>query len=115
MNKLEIDNLKLLVRSNFGHICLNPDDLKQFRNIPWEERNFYPCKDKRLYDKKGFYKNGNLTMTIWTSHIVSPSHIKISDKFPGSGFDTVWSDQFFFGEENSVVKISKIMKLKVFW
>lgn len=54
-------------------------------------------------------------VTLWTNYTVTANHIRIADKLPGSGFDTIWSEAMPFTEPNSVDRIQRIMNLKVFW
>jgi hypothetical protein len=114
MNKQEIDNLDEIIRLSYTHICIHPGDFRQFLNIPEQEKKFYEIKDRSAYDKKGFF-NGGKTM-VWTSYIIKPLHVKIAGKkVPTSGDGDMWSDEFSFAEEGSVLKIYRTMKLKMFW
>lgn len=111
MNKLEIENLSQIMHAGYDHICLNPSDLGQFRNIPWEDKHFYTVRDRTFYDKRGFFKN---TM-VWVDHTIPVGYMKVADKPLTSYTKPTWSDNLSFSEENSPKRISKIMKLKAFW
>lgn len=113
MNKIEIENLDLLIKTQYAHICINPFNLNQFLNIPWQEKLFYRLRSKELYDKKGFFNNGKTA--CWTNMSLPSGYIKIATQIPTSSDGNIWSDPFSFGEPDSVIKISKMMKLKAFW
>lgn len=116
MNKLEINNLDLIIQARYSHLCLNGTDLKQFTNIPKQNKLFYPLKAKgEFFCKKGFFNNGKTA--CWTDWSVPEGHVKIANKIPSSTSQNSleWSDLFSFRETDSVNKIAKMMKLIAFW
>ena len=116
MNKLEIDNLDLIIKACYSHVCLNGSDLKQFINIPKQRKLFYPLKAKGdFFNKKGFFNNGRTA--CWTDHSIPEGHVKIANKIPtnASQSSTEWSDLFSFKEQGGANKIAKMMKLIAFW
>jgi hypothetical protein len=113
MNKIEIANLTEILRLDYSHICLNPHNIDQFINIPIHHKNFYPFY-RKAYPRKGAFNNGKTI--CWADWSVDSGHIKISvnQKMPAD-LTHGWSDQFSFKEEDSVMKIYKLTKLKAFW
>ena len=115
MNLAQIENLRTLIDLKYPHMCFNEDDLKQFLNIPWEAKKFYPMRGRSgWYDKKGFFHNGKVT--IWANRLVKPNHVRIADKeIPTLSTGANWSQEFSFENVGNVSVIQRMMKLKAFW
>jgi hypothetical protein len=133
MNKQEIDNLTLIVKEQYAHICVHPNDLSMFLNVPIQKKNYYECINRaaRLIGKKGFLNGGKTT--IWTDWACPYGHVKIATKQPyemtieapslpptlvyygPSSLTKGWSDPMSYREPDSVLRIQKLMKLKAFW
>jgi len=115
MNLAQIDNLRNLINAGYPHICLNENDFRQFMNIPWEAKRFYPLRAKgSWYEKKGFFHNGKTT--VWASLGMKTNHIRIADKeIPTLSHGANWSMDFSFEEPGSANIIQRMMKLKAFW
>jgi hypothetical protein len=117
MNKLAIDNLSAIIKAGYKYICLSTEDLQQFLNIPWENKNFYPTKDWKAYAKRGWFKTENGMVMVWDCHSQPRDHIKVSEEtLPNDEHSPkVWSDPIKFSEANGAERVAKILKLKVFW
>ena len=131
MNKQEIDNLALIVKEQYAHICVHPNDLIMFLNVPIQKKNYYECINRaaRLIGKKGFTNGGKTT--IWTDWVCPYGHVKIATKQPydmsvdapvipsiyagPSSLTKGWSEPMSYQKPDSVVVIQKMMKLKAFW
>lgn len=136
MNKQEIDNLTLILKEGYSHICVNPGDLNIFLNVPIQKKNFYPCINRaaRLIGKRGFFNGGKTTM--WVDWTINMGHLKIAIQPPyelttkddpysenanpklymgPANITKGWSDPMSYRELDSVVKIQKMMKLRAFW
>ena len=115
MNLVQIENLRTIINLQYPHICVNESDFKQFMNIPWEVKRFYPIRTRGgWYDKKGFFHNGKTT--VWANGGMKQNHIKIADKeIPTLSSGAYWSKDFSFEEEGSANVIQRMMKLKAFW
>ncbi len=115
MNLVQIENLRTIINLQYPHICVNESDFKQFMNIPWEAKRFYPIRTRGgWYDKKGFFHNGKTT--VWANGGMKQNHIKIADKeIPTLSSGAYWSKDFSFEEEGSANIIQRMMKLKAFW
>src|SRR5579864_6254445 len=98
MNIIQIENLRTIINLEYPHICLNEADFKQFLNIPWEAKGFYPMRTKgNWYEKKGFFHNGKTT--VWASLGMKQNHLKIADKeIPILTSGANWSQDFSFEE-----------------
>jgi hypothetical protein len=115
MNIIQIESLRTIINLQYPHICLNENDFKQFMNIPWEAKRFYPIRGKGTwYEKKGFFHNGKTT--VWASIGMKQNHIKIADKeIPTLTHGAYWSKDFSFEEKDSANIIQRMMRLKAFW
>ena len=115
MNLIQIENLRLIIDLQYPHICLHPDDLVQFTNIPWESKRFYPLKGRgNWWEKKGFFHNGKTT--VWATLGMKRNRVKIADKeIPTLTHGAYWSTDFSFEEEDGGRLVQRMMKLKAFW
>jgi len=105
------------MKLQYPHVCLDYGDYVQFTTIPIQKKNFYECPSKSAMriGKRGFLVNNGTQTTIWASHWgADHNQIKIAFNLPS---DTTkgWSDLMSFSEEDSVMKIYKMMKLRAFW
>lgn len=115
MNLIQIENLREIINLQYPHICVNEFDFKQFLNIPWEVKRFYPLRGRgKWYEKKGFFHNGKTA--VWATLGMKQNHIKIADKeIPTLSSGAYWSRDFSFEENGSANIIQRMMRLKAFW
>jgi hypothetical protein len=115
MNLIQIENLRTLIDLQYPHICIYELDFRQFMNIPWEAKRFYPLRTRGgWYEKKGFFHNGKTT--VWANLYIKQNHIKIADKeIPTITTGANWTKDFSFEEAGSADVIRRMMKLKAFW
>ncbi len=115
MNKIEIANLDQIIKLGYSQLCLNYSDIRQFTNIPEQNKNFYPFRGRgNMFQKQGFFNGGQTT--IWFAYEMEYGHIKIIDnRIPTKVHGEAWSEVFSFQKEDSVHLIERMMKLKAFW
>lgn len=114
MDLVQIANLRTIIDLQYPHICINELDFRQFMNIPWEAKRFYPVRYRSWYDKKGFFHNGKTT--VWANLSMKQNYVKIADKeIPTISSGARWSDSFSFETEEQTRIIPRMMKLKAFW
>jgi hypothetical protein len=119
MDKISIANLEEIIDTyRYDHIQIETNDMYIFTRVPWVKRKYYLMRDY-ANGKVGFFNNGKTA--LWqdyaypfSSHLEA-GHLKIATEMPENPTSKCWSDSFSFTKEGDPLKISKYMKLKVFW
>jgi hypothetical protein len=115
MKKIEIANLIEVIKLQYPHICINYMDFDLLLMMPNQRRNFYPFHDSKSRNvrKRGAFNNGQTI--CWEDYNLESGFIKLSLQIPKKITDKVWLDKQSLKEEDSPMKIYKLMKMKAFW